>query len=78
MDKKTTSNLFTINFFEAMFLLFLGLKIANVIDWSWWWVFAPLWMPIAIIVGGVGLIGLFLIIAKLLERNKNAKKTNKK
>lgn len=25
-----------------LFLLFLGLKLSGSIDWSWWWVFAPL------------------------------------
>lgn len=41
---------FGIGFFEAMFLLFLGLKLGKVIDWSWWWIFAPLWAPLLIIV----------------------------
>ena len=25
-------------------LLFLGLKLAGSIDWSWWWVFSPIWL----------------------------------
>ena len=29
--------------------IFLALKLAHVIDWNWWWVFSPLWVPIAII-----------------------------
>ena len=32
----------------VLFLIFLVLKLCNVIDWSWWWVTAPLWIPIAI------------------------------
>ena len=33
-----------------LFLIFLVLKLTNFIDWSWWWVTAPLWIPaIAII-----------------------------
>lgn len=24
-------------------LLFVGLKLAHVISWSWWWVLAPFW-----------------------------------
>lgn len=35
--------------FTWTFLLFLGLKLAHLIDWSWWWVTAPIWIPIAII-----------------------------
>lgn len=33
------------------FLVFLVLKLCNVIDWSWWWVTAPLWIPLALFVG---------------------------
>ena len=30
----------------GVFLIFLTLKLCGVIDWSWWWVTAPLWMPV--------------------------------
>jgi hypothetical protein len=33
-----------------LFLLFLALKLCNVIDWSWWWVTSPLWIPFAIVI----------------------------
>jgi hypothetical protein len=28
----------------ALLLLFIGLKLAGFIDWSWWWVLSPLWL----------------------------------
>ena len=28
----------------ATFLVFLVLKLVGAIDWSWWWVTAPLWI----------------------------------
>lgn len=31
-----------------LFILFFGAKIFGKIDWSWWWVFSPLWVPTAI------------------------------
>jgi hypothetical protein len=31
----------------ALFILFLTLKLIGTIDWSWWWVTAPLWIPLA-------------------------------
>jgi hypothetical protein len=43
-----------------LFLIFMVLKLTNYIDWSWWWVTAPLWIPI-IILGVVGLIAIFYI-----------------
>jgi hypothetical protein len=41
-----------------LFLIFMVLKLTHVIDWSWWWVTAPLWIPISI----VGIIGLIAIL----------------
>lgn len=26
-----------------LFIVFMVLKLCNQIDWSWWWVTAPLW-----------------------------------
>lgn len=28
----------------TIFIVFLILKLTNVIDWSWWWVTSPLWI----------------------------------
>jgi hypothetical protein len=30
-----------------LFLIFMSLKLANLITWSWWWVTAPIWIPFA-------------------------------
>ena len=46
-----------LGFGTVLFLVFLVLKLTNYIDWSWWWVTAPLWIPILII----GIIGLMAI-----------------
>lgn len=34
-------------------IAFIVLKLCNVITWSWWWVLAPIWIPVAIVVLGV-------------------------
>lgn len=33
-----------------VFIVFLVLKLTKVISWSWWWVFAPLWINLAIVI----------------------------
>ena len=35
-----------IGFAGALALLFIGLKLGGAIDWSWWWVLSPIWIPI--------------------------------
>lgn len=36
-----------LGFAGGLTLLFVGLKLTHVIDWSWWWVTAPLWISAA-------------------------------
>ncbi len=57
-------------FLELMFLMFLGLKIAGLIDWSWWWVFAPIWLPIILVLAGIGLALLWVVIFTPKEGKK--------
>ena len=33
------------SFMSVLALLFIGLKLTNYIDWSWWLVTAPLYVP---------------------------------
>lgn len=29
----------------AVLIVFVSLKLTGEIDWSWWWVLAPMWAP---------------------------------
>lgn len=33
-----------------LFVVFLVLKLTHIINWSWWWVTAPLWGSIALLI----------------------------
>jgi aspartokinase-like uncharacterized kinase len=33
-----------------IFIIFLVLKLTDNIDWSWWWVTSPLWLPMLSVV----------------------------
>ncbi|MCL2131279.1 MAG: hypothetical protein FWH36_02300 [Lentimicrobiaceae bacterium] len=54
---------------SVVFIVFLVFKLAEigvVAKWSWWWVFAPLWMPAAgviavLIVGVIGFVVYHLV-----------------
>lgn len=51
-----------IGFMGALFITFLVLKLTHVIDWSWWWITAPIWGPIAISLSILIVIGIILLI----------------
>ena len=39
-----------IGFLGLLTIVFITLKLTNYIDWSWWRVLSPLWIPISILV----------------------------
>ena len=64
-----------IGFCGTLFIVFLVLKLTEVIDWSWWWVTSPLW-------GGIVLLALLFIVPMIMivtcEGFKTLKNTLKK
>jgi uncharacterized membrane protein len=50
-----------------LFIVFLVLKLTNLITWSWWWVTSPLWIPVAMII----VIALLYIVFKGIENILN-------
>jgi hypothetical protein len=48
-------------------IVFVLLKAFDKIDWSWWWVFAPIWLPIAFIFGIILLLGILAGIANMFD-----------
>ena len=59
-----TKNSSGIGFTGMLTILFIGLKLTNVIDWSWWWVLSP---PLIGLVLGVILITIGVLIEKKLK-----------
>lgn len=33
-----------------LLIIFIVLKLTDLIDWSWWWVLAPLWINIVFLI----------------------------
>ncbi len=49
-----------------LLVAFIVLKLCKVIDWSWWWVLAPAWIPFVLAVLFVGC----MVAAHLIEQSK--------
>lgn len=48
-----------LTFGSVLFFIFLVLKLCGVIEWSWWWVTAPLWI-------GFGLTLVLMVVLALV------------
>jgi hypothetical protein len=58
MSSSSSSSSGGIGFTGLLTVLFVGLKLTNVIAWSWLWVLSPIWIPllllmVILIVGGI-------------------------
>ena len=64
-----------IGFSGLLGIAFIVLKLCDVVDWSWWWVLAPIWIPFAI---GCILLPLYIIEKKKEIDEKHSKQVKSK
>ena len=52
-----------------LFFVFLTLKLTETIDWSWWWITAPLWGGLVLVFVLIfGALALAALVAALARR----------
>jgi hypothetical protein len=62
MSDKTTH--YGLGFTDLLLIVFIVLKLTNVINWSWWWVLSPLWISLGIVVIIIIGFGIWYIVKK--------------
>jgi ABC-type antimicrobial peptide transport system permease subunit len=76
-NNQTTNVSGGIGFAGLLAIVFIVLKLLDKIDWSWWWVLSPLWIPLALVTSIlliVGFVGLIVIAVKAARRSKPARR----
>ena len=58
-----------IGFFGLLTIVFIVLKLTDVIAWSWWWVTSPLWIATAVVLAFLA-VGLVVILIKSAKEDK--------
>ena len=51
-------------------ILFVGLKLTGYIDWSWWWVTAPFWGGLAVVLGILAIVLVGWLLARVLSSKR--------
>ncbi len=67
MANSSSSSSSGIGFCGLLAIVFVVLKLCEVIAWSWWWVLSPLWVPLAIVSAVLACIGLVTAAALSLK-----------
>lgn len=66
MAEKSSASI-SIGFGGLLTIVFITLKLCHVIDWSWWWVLAPLWAPWVVILGVMLIVLAFLGVVAVVN-----------
>lgn len=75
-DTSTNNSGGGIGLFGAMFIVFLVLKLTGFIDWSWWWVTAPLWGSFLMGLAFFATIGIIYLVLKALNKRATRRAKN--
>jgi uncharacterized membrane protein YhdT len=70
MTTKTSSG---VGFTGLLTIVFIVLKLTGVVNWSWWWVLSPMYIPIVLLLLVLLVIAL---IAGLISIYENYKENN--
>ena len=65
MDKNNKSTGSAVSLTTLLQVAFIVLKLCKVINWSWWWVLAPIWIDIALV---LVCFGIYLLIVKRQDK----------
>ena len=57
-----------LNLTAVLLIIFVVLKLTHNIDWSWWWVLSPLWIPLSLYLVFVVILFIAVIIEKLIRK----------
>jgi len=51
-------------FLGALTLLFIAFKLGGIIDWNWYLILAPLWIPVAVVLIFVSILSIISGVSK--------------
>lgn len=53
-----------ISFIGLLTIVFIVLKLCDVIAWSWWWVLSPIWIPFGVALVLIALVFIVKVLSK--------------
>ena len=66
-SKTSSSSSGGLSFTGALTILFIGLKLTNVITWSWWWVLSPIWISVSLGLAILSIVAIIAIVAGVFK-----------
>ena len=67
MSSSSSTSSGGISFTGALTVLFIGLKLAKVITWSWLWVLSPIWISVLFFLAILAILALLVVIKQFTK-----------
>lgn len=67
MSSNSSTSSGGIGFCGLLCIVFIVLKLTGNIDWSWWWVLSPIWIPWCVVLGILAIVGMIALILTVFE-----------
>jgi len=67
-NKQKDSQTISLSFVSALTLVFITLKLTDIIAWSWWWVLSPLWISLSLSFFFLLIFGIIVFIGALISK----------
>lgn len=77
MANSSSSSSSGIGFTGLLTIVFIVLKLTNVIDWSWWLVLSPLWIAFGILAVIAVVLGIIYLWARKKNKHPMKRTTNR-
>ena len=68
MTDSSSSSSGGIGFAGVLQIVFIVLKLMEIIDWSWWWVLSPIWISASVILAVMLVIGMVVLVCHLAKK----------
>lgn len=59
-----------IGFVGLLTIAFIVLKLTGYIDWSWWWVFSPIWITALVVCGIIVILLVVAIVGTVIQERR--------
>ncbi len=78
MSNTSSSSSSGIGFLGLLAIVFIVLKLCGTIEWSWWWVLSPIWIPTGLVLLAIAVFALVVLVLTAIDHYRKKRRRSKR